>query len=185
MTALPFRLVPFETATPPSAAPGVSGTLALDRNGLHVVFELHDPHATVKFSRPGSTRSRRDELWRTTCFELFLKPEHSDLYWEINLAPHGDWNAYRLSGYRKDLHPEAEVADIPIKAEHSGAALASLRATVPLPAALTAGAFQIGVSCVIEGQDGAIRYFALRHAGAKPDFHDPRSFTLRLDPTSN
>jgi hypothetical protein len=30
-----------------------------------------------------------------------------------------------------------------------------------------------------------IHYYALRHAGAKPDFHDPASFTIALDSAMN
>lgn len=40
--------------------------------------------------------------------------------------------------------------------------------------------FDIGVSCVVEDAQGNLSYWALSHHGDRPDFHDSRSFGLRL-----
>jgi hypothetical protein len=42
------------------------------------------------------------------------------------------------------------------------------------------GRLRIGLSAVIEGKDGALSYWALRHAPGKPDFHHRRAFALEL-----
>src|SRR5690606_31199490 len=35
--------------------------------------------------------ARTDQLWKTTCFELFLQPEAAvPSYWEVNFNPSGD-----------------------------------------------------------------------------------------------
>jgi hypothetical protein len=39
---------------------------------------------------------------------------------------------------------------------------------------------EASLSAVIESSTGEISYWALKHAGAKPDFHDPASFVLPL-----
>lgn len=48
---------------------------------------------------PGPT----DELWRTTCFEAFVRPAGENAYREWNFAPSGDWAAYDFTGYREGM----------------------------------------------------------------------------------
>ena len=46
------------------------------------------------------TAQRQDNLWRHTCFEVFLGRPGAKGYWELNIAPNGDWNLYQFSDYR-------------------------------------------------------------------------------------
>jgi hypothetical protein len=39
---------------------------------------------------------------------------------------------------------------------------------------------RLGLSAVIEENDGTISYWALKHLPGKPDFHHPDSFALEL-----
>src|ERR1700722_4230711 len=43
---------------------------------------------------------RANELWRHTCFEIFLRKPADDAYCEFNFAPSLQWAAYRFDGYR-------------------------------------------------------------------------------------
>jgi len=56
-----------------------------------------------------------------------------------------------------------------------------LEATVPL----RADARRVALSAVIEAPDGALSYWALRHAPGKPDFHHAEAFALSLDDLRN
>src|SRR3954464_8994411 len=47
--------------------------------------------------------TRADELWRTTCFEAFLRPLGEENYREWNFAPSGQWATYEFSGYRENM----------------------------------------------------------------------------------
>ncbi len=42
-------------------------------------------------------KGRADNLWETTCFELFLKSPGGDAYCEINLSPSERWAAYETA----------------------------------------------------------------------------------------
>ena len=129
---------------------------------------------------PGGERAgRADGLWRSTCFELFLKPEGAEGYLEGNFAG-PQWATYRFTGYRKGM-TEAAVEPWVIEAgidwllvEIDPGRLA--RPDMPAPT------WQIGLSAVIEDIDGAISYWALAHPSDKPDFHHPDSFVLTLPP---
>ena len=43
-----------------------------------------------------------------------------------------------------------------------------------------AGAWQLGLSAVLEEKDGTKSYWALAHSADKPDFHAPGCFIARL-----
>ncbi len=45
---------------------------------------------------------RQFGLWQHHCFELFIGELESNAYWELNLAPNGNWNCFEFSDYRKD-----------------------------------------------------------------------------------
>ena len=59
----------------------------------------------------------------------------------------------------------------------------ALRVDVWLPDWVDApqGAWQWGLSAVIEDDAGALSYWALHHAKAKPDFHDRAGWRARLE----
>jgi hypothetical protein len=110
-------------------------------------------------------------------------PERTE-YWEYNLSPSRDWNVYRFTSYRGALRQEPQIADINVATETAQSRLTGLRAVLPLPASLVGHKLAIGISSVIEDTRGNMHYFALRHGGAKPDFHDPAGFVLNLNPVS-
>lgn len=183
-----FRLVPFvspeSTANNLAPAPEleITGTVLLDNDIINVSYQISGAADCVKYTAPGAAPSRKNALWRTTCFELFLKLPGRKEYWEYNLSPSGDWNVYRLTSYRSELQQEAEITGITIATDIAQGHLAALRAALPLSPLLADRRLVIGISCVIEDAEGNIHYFALRHGGTKPDFHDPAGFVLSLDP---
>src|SRR5690242_17430469 len=46
---------------------------------------------------------RADELWRHTCFEIFLKPPEGEAYVEFNFSPSTQWAAYRFRERRRGM----------------------------------------------------------------------------------
>jgi len=184
------RLLPFNTSAKstadaaPAPAIEITGKLALQDSSLSVAYQITSPPNTVKYTTPNPHPSRQNDLWRTTCFELFAKPFSRTEYWEYNLAPSGDWNAYRFTAYRSELQAEEQISDIAIETEIANSTLVGLKAVLPLPTALIGQKLAIGITCVIEDTAGNMHYFALQHPGAKPDFHDPAGFVLTLDPAS-
>ena len=185
-----FRLVPFAIpgvpigTIPASLEIEITGTVALEAGALNVIYCISGATERVKYARAGTQPSRKNELWRTTCFELFMKVPAGSEYWEVNLAPSRDWNMYHFTGYRSALQQELLVTDINIATEVAQSRLVSLRATLPLPLSVVGQKLALGISSVIEDHDGNLHYFALRHCGIKPDFHDPAGFDITLDPSS-
>jgi hypothetical protein len=127
---------------------------------------------------PFAGKGRADELWQTTCFELFLWPEGAACYMELNLSPSERWNAYDFEAYRWGMN-ERPFPREPECTIRIGSSFAIFDAAVPT-AGLPAEACAMGLSAVIEEQGGAKSYWALAHPDAKPDFHAPACFAATL-----
>ncbi len=122
---------------------------------------------------------RKDELWKHTCFEAFIKPVSQDQYWEINLSPTGDWNAYRFASYRQGMVKEEAIHSLqPLFAKEGDCW--RLVCEIRLPAWANFSQLEIGLTTVIEETSGQISYWAIHHAGSQPDFHLAESFNHRL-----
>jgi hypothetical protein len=179
-----FDLIPHPGHPP--AAPAFKLWVNVDRSAafgrsatLNLFFCVGAPAA--RFVIPQSTMaSRRDELWRTTCFEAFLRQKGAQAYAEWNFAPSLDWASYTFSGRRADM-AEAEVVAVPYVRVEDNLTWWALGATIAIPADAQ---FDLGLSAVIEEQDGHKSYWALAHpadgVGVPPDFHDPTCFRARL-----
>lgn len=126
-----------------------------------------------------SETMRADELWLHTCFEVFVRPAGGEAYVEFNFSPALQWAAYRLDGYRRNRR-NFETAP-PVIRTLTGDGL-TLDAAIQL-AEFAARDWQVGLSAVIEGDTGAISYWALKHAPGKPDFHHADAFALELPVT--
>jgi hypothetical protein len=116
---------------------------------------------------------RAHDLWRSTCFEAFLKPRDSSKYWEINLSPRCEWNAYAFTDYRTPTPPQETVMFHLEKMEIEPGGLRALLKLNDLQMN-----FQIGLCCVLETSAGEKSFWALKHPAAKPDFHDAAGFIL-------
>lgn len=123
--------------------------------------------------------SRKDELWRSTCCEIFIRVAGAASYFEFNFSPSTAWAAYSFNAYRADRQNLAvsapQIATTKSVHEFKLAALVDLKGILPLK-----GAMQLAVSCVIEEEGGSLSYWALQHPAGKPDFHHPGNFTLQL-----
>lgn len=124
-------------------------------------------------------KGRADDLWQTTCFELFMKPAGGENYCELNLSPSERWNAYNFESYREGMS-ERPFAREPDCSMRTGQAMAIFDAAVPT-AQLPGAPCAIGLAAVIEEAGGVKSYWAIRHTNAeKPDFHDPACFAASL-----
>jgi hypothetical protein len=120
--------------------------------------------------------ARTDELWRTTCFEAFLKPLGEDKYREWNFAPSGAWAAYDFTRYREGM-AEADVSAPPYIRMEDNFTWWTVGATIAVDADEQ---WELGLSAVLEEQDGTKSYWALAHPSDKPDFHAAGCFAARL-----
>lgn len=121
-------------------------------------------------------KGRADGLWRTTCFELFVRPGAGDAYSEFNLSPSERWAAYDFTAYRAGMQDRPMPRDPDCALRGSGE-LRIFDAAIPL-AGLAPLPWHCGASAVIEEEGGVRSYWALAHAQGQPDFHSPACFAM-------
>jgi hypothetical protein len=153
---------------------------------LELVWRLSGDLDALVLPEPSQSRRRCDGLWQTTCLEAFWGFAGHDAYWELNLAPSGDWNLYRLSHYRGPLTPvELEVPP----AWQVRRSARELELAVELDLGEMAGGddpgvagitLEVSLTAVIEQAGQGVSYWALAHTGVEPDFHRRDSFGLGL-----
>jgi hypothetical protein len=167
-------------ATAPAPELCIDGAAALRSDVLELRYVVRGALADVVFPPPVAQPLRRHGLWQTTCFELFLAPRGSERYWEFNVSPSGDWNAYRFTGYRCRMQEERAFSSLPCLLESRSDVLSlqfclDLRAILPEIPELEAG-----VAATLLHQERPMTFWALAHPGAEPDFHRRDAFLLPL-----
>lgn len=130
---------------------------------------------------------RRDGLWKTTCFEAFIGVSGDPSYCELNISPSGDWACYVFDRYRKGMRDGPDVdgrySDIYVDRNEIGIGVKSTYDLSALSHLFEDGRiWRLGLSAVIEDENGRLSYWALAHPQDKPDFHDPACFTFELPP---
>lgn len=127
------------------------------------------------------TTARRDELWRHTCFEAFVRSAGVAGYVELNFAPSGEWAAYRFDAYRAGMR-DLELTQAPMLDVQQTRGALELSARIdglPEPWG-SADTLWLALTAIVEAADGAISYWSLAHPTEKADFHHPDGFVATL-----
>lgn len=160
----------------PAQVTGVSVRWAqLDDRRLMLRYRIDGAGALVVPAFKG--HGRADELWQSTCFELFLY-DGEGRYREFNFSPSGQWAIYSFAGYRNRAE-NASLRDHPEIKHEQGASV--FVQTVFVDPTILLGAQRAALAAVIEEEGGRPSYWAMAHNGLKPDFHDPFGFRLPLE----
>ncbi len=164
---------------PPGAVRAIEVRARREADSLTLDFRLEGALDRVVVP-PVCPPERRDELWRHTCFEAFVRCAGEAAYLELNVAPSGAWAAYRFESYRDGLYaldvPHPPAAEVQ---RHRGRLEVAIHITLPEPWG-RAEVLRAGVCAVVEDVGGALAYWALAHPAAAPDFHHAAGFTLEL-----
>jgi hypothetical protein len=174
-----FSLQPFAAGQP--ALPfTITGTISRHDTRLAISYLLTGPLQDLVIALPADQPARQWVLWEKTCLEFFLAPRSASHYWEFNLSPAGHWNLFHLTGYRQGIQEEPAFQALPFTVHQESGAL-RLALEVDLAAIIPADQpLDIGVSAVLQSQDGRLSFWALTHLGPEPDFHNRQGFLIKL-----
>ena len=128
------------------------------------------------FVPPHAASSRKDDLWKTTCFEIFWQPIGGTYYREFNLSPSGKWAAYDFDGFRENGR-DAPVDAISVSCSHTDGELtlrASIATDLPAPA-------QVALNAIVDKGTGKLQFWALAFPPGKPEFHSEACRQLIVD----
>ncbi|MDP2416265.1 DOMON-like domain-containing protein [Rhodoferax sp.] len=152
--------------------------------GLLLRYQLTGDVAALKVPTP-TLPAAADGLWQHTCFEAFVAVAGEAAYREFNFSPSGQWAAYRFGSERvRDNAAEASQSPveplIEISLEPHALVLQVWLAHSALPFPQAGETLQLGLSAVVEDHLGQLRYWALTHPAAQPDFHHRGGLALPL-----
>lgn len=153
----------------------VTASVTATPEGCEAEFRL-DGRVPAIILPPPATPARRDNLWQTTCFEIFWQPLGDTRYREFNLSPSGQWAAYDFDSFREGMR-DAPVDAIAIACSHDENGLvlkASIAAVLPAPA-------QVALNAIVEHPDGGMQFWALGFPPGKPEFHSEACRTLIIE----
>ena len=160
--------------TPPEATLSISVIAERTGTALTLQYQVQgDRDAILLPARtPGQ---RRDGLWQTTCFEAFIRVTGAIGYHEFNFSPSSDWASYSFDAHRAGMRDAPAQPVIELTAD-------GMTVTLDLSEYpdLTDADWHVGLTAVIEEQDGTKSYWALKHPEGAPDFHDAACFVLEL-----
>lgn len=153
----------------------VTASITATPQGCEAEFVLDGEVAAIVVPPP-ATPARCDNLWQTTCFEIFWQPLGGTAYREFNLSPSGQWAAYDFGSFREGMR-DAPVEGVAIACSHDRSGLrlrASIAADLPGPA-------QVALNTIVAHPDGGKQYWALAFPPGKPEFHSEANRQLIVE----
>jgi hypothetical protein len=153
----------------------VTASITATPQGCEAEFRL-DGHIPAIILAPPANPSRQDNLWQTTCFEVFWQPLGGTAYREFNLSPSGQWAAYDFDSFREGMR-DAPVEAVALACSHDAAGLvlkASIAAALSDPA-------QVALNAIVEHSDGSKQYWALAFPPGRPEFHSEANRALIIE----
>ena len=174
-----FALIPYPAPNIPAIE--ITGTVTRLDNHIAVHYVLHGDIENILFPASSSTPTRKDDLWKATCFEFFIAIQNQPRYWEFNMSPSGNWNVYAMDAYRQvNMREELAFTELSfefIKTKDE----VLLDISVDLnPMLQPENILQISVTTIVQTTDGNETYWALAHHGQYADFHLRESFVIEL-----
>ena len=162
-----IALKPFE---PWAARHGFSCSVRLRHKGrmLLLCYSVHGPLEQLIIPPASDYSDYTPELWRSTCMECFLRPEHDRAYVEWNFSPAGTWWVCAFESYRIAAPQQPEdLPRVQIRTHQTTGRL-DLQTAIPL---INGGTQQIEPAVILEHADGQRSHWARAHPDEKPDFH--------------
>jgi hypothetical protein len=133
--------------------------------GCRALFIASGDVARIKMPQLQTDRGRYDDLWRTTCFEIFWQPAGGKFYREFNLSPSTRWACYDFDDIRVGMRNASAKVDIDVTATADTLRLeAHIESDLPVPAT-------VALNGIIEDADGVNRFWALAFQDGAPEFH--------------
>ncbi len=164
----PFhKLTDYQTTVDINCGLVGSGDLSLD-----LTYTVTGDLTNLIFEKSISNPERTDELWKKSCFEIFLNNNSELNYYEFNFSPNHNWNSYSFDNYRTKakylLLPRA-----PKILSHSEKNFYELQVSLEFayPNLTNLNNLYISPTVILQHTNDTQSFWAINHSKTKPDFH--------------
>ena len=179
MTSQSFSLMPLSAQGVADIT--IKGQVARQSNTFYIRYVLAGDLGAVALQSLNINPARKDELWRTTCFEFLLAIKNKTQYWEFNISPSGNWNVYLMDAYRQvGMREEVRIKRLPFEVQKEANSISLELAITLNPIIASEKPIEVGVASVIETLNGQETYWALVHPHPEADFHVREGFVLEF-----
>lgn len=154
----------------------LTADISFSDNHINILYNVIGDTQDIILNSTDDNPMFRDELWKMTCFEMFVQKDDGPGYYEFNFAPCGDWAAYHFDAYREGMKPSKITAPC-IILEKSDQQI-SLEVNLEREA-LPAGNLSIGLFAMLF-TDKDRSFWALHHSESTPNFHQKDCFLYQV-----
>jgi len=174
-----FELIPYPAPNLPALE--ITGTVARIDNRITVHYVIRGDVENILLPTPSSASERKHDLWKATCLEFFVAIQDQPQYWEFNMSPSGNWNVYAMDAYRQvNMREELAFTQLPFEFRKTNDEVL-LDISVDLnPILQLKSVLKVGITTIIQTNNGKETYWALAHPGQHADFHQRDSFLNKL-----
>lgn len=156
----------------------IEGHISLKENIVHCKVNILGPLETLKIKTKSKIPQKKEGIWHSTCFEVFLSSSETVAYTEWNLCPSGDWWVMDFSKYRERIEisgldtrkPQYQQWSLENPNQLSG------QFGINIPQNISSQSLKLGLTSILESKNGIKTYWALAHLQKNPDFHIYESF---------
>lgn len=152
----------------------ISTTLQLQSNRIELRFVIKGGLDEYLFPQK-SKQIRANELWKATCFELFLANGQKEDYYELNFSSSLAWNFYYLSAYRAEVQ-EVELLSEPKIETHIKEDAFQISFELEVEACLLEQFDIYNVTSILLTQENERTFWSEKHLTVVPDFHHRDNF---------
>jgi len=142
----------------------INSKLEKDNQKIKVTYNIVGDPSNIIFPVKSEFK-RKDDLWKDTCFELFLLKEDGQ-YFEINFSPSKEYNIYKFKKYREEMSTSEELVLNIIKNNQK-------------QIVLEIDIFKINIFkfniCSVINSSNQLSYWSIYHQES-PDFHLEKNF---------
>lgn len=152
----------------------INSTFEIKKKSISLSFTLQGELEEYFFEEPRA-KKRANELWRTTCFELFLANRENEDYYELNFSSSLAWNFYHLSAYRAEVQ-EVELLFEPQIEIHIKENVFQVSFEVEVEACFLEQFNLYNVASILLTKENKRTFWSEKHLTAVPDFHHRDNF---------
>ncbi len=120
-----------------------------------------------------SEKKRANELWKATCFELFLANSTKEAYYELNFSSSLAWNFYYLSGYRAEVKELQNISNPKIEVYKSDN---KFKIVLEMEVENLKEFDSYNVACIVLNKKNERIFWSVHHHLNRPDFHNKNNF---------